>query len=105
MFEDEAASRRRPLPQPSELDPAAMRQVAGGSPTLPLPPPVRFDFARAIVGSADRPRVTAITTAQYPTAARRPAYAVLAAGRFMDAFGFGLPDWRTMLNECLSARA
>jgi dTDP-4-dehydrorhamnose reductase len=63
-----------------------------------------FDFARAIIGPVERPRLTAITTAQYPTAARRPAYAVLASAKFRDAFGFGLPDWRAMLSDCLSQR-
>ena len=62
-----------------------------------------FDFARAILGSAQRPRLTAITTAQYPTAARRPAYAVLSADKFRGTFGFGLPDWRLMLQDCLAA--
>ena len=62
-----------------------------------------FDFARAIVGSVERPRVVAITTAAYPTAARRPAYAVLAVSKFERTFGFGLPPWRTMLRDCLLA--
>jgi hypothetical protein len=31
----------RPLPQPVELRPAETKQVAGGGPTLPLPPPCR----------------------------------------------------------------
>ena len=62
-----------------------------------------FEFARAIVGSVERPRVVPITTAEYPTAARRPAYGVLAASKFERTFGFGLPDWRAMLRDCLSA--
>jgi len=61
-----------------------------------------FEFARAILGSAERPRLTAITTAQYPTPARRPAYAVLASAKFGQTFGFGLPDWRVMLRDCLA---
>jgi dTDP-4-dehydrorhamnose reductase len=64
-----------------------------------------FDFARAIVGPVERPRVAPITTAQYPTAARRPAYAVLATEKFTETFGFGLPDWRTMLRDCLAESA
>ena len=46
-----------------------------------------------------------ITTAQYPTEARRPAYAVLATAKFTRTFGFGLPDWRAMLRNCLLAGA
>jgi dTDP-4-dehydrorhamnose reductase len=62
-----------------------------------------FEFARAIVGPVLRPRLVAITTAEYPTAARRPAYAVLAAAKFEHTFGFGLPEWHAMLRDCLSA--
>ena len=59
-----------------------------------------FDFARAIFEGADRPRVVAITTAEYPTAARRPASAVPATDKFEAAFGFALPDWRETLAAC-----
>ena len=62
-----------------------------------------YDFARAIVGDAPRPRVTPITTADYPTPARRPAYGVLATARFEATFGFGLPDWRQALASCLAS--
>jgi dTDP-4-dehydrorhamnose reductase len=62
-----------------------------------------FEFARAILGAVDRPRLVAITTAQYPTAARRPAYAVLSADKFTRTFGFGLPGWRAMLHDCVAA--
>jgi dTDP-4-dehydrorhamnose reductase len=62
-----------------------------------------FDFARAVLGPVERPRLTAITTAQYPTPARRPGYAVLDASKFTETFGFGLPDWHAMLRDCLVA--
>jgi len=59
-----------------------------------------YGFARSIL--ADRPvRVTPITTAEYPTPARRPAYGVLASGRFARTFGFALDDWQVTLRECL----
>jgi len=64
-----------------------------------------YDFARAIVGDTDRPRVVPITTADYPTPARRPAYGVLSTLRFARRFGFGLPDWRPSLAECMTAPA
>jgi dTDP-4-dehydrorhamnose reductase len=60
------------------------------------------DFARAIVGGAARPRVIPIPTSEHPTPARRPAYGVLATGKFEDAFGFALPDWRDALQRCLA---
>jgi dTDP-4-dehydrorhamnose reductase len=62
-------------------------------------------FARAIVGDVERPRVVPITTADYPTAARRPAYAVLDTRRFERTFGFALPPWRQSLDDCLHDRA
>jgi dTDP-4-dehydrorhamnose reductase len=62
-----------------------------------------FDFARAIVDGAERPRVVPITTAEYPTAARRPASAVLATAKFERTFGFALPEWREMLAACKAA--
>jgi dTDP-4-dehydrorhamnose reductase len=62
-------------------------------------------FARAILGDASHPRVDAIATADYPTPARRPAYAVLDTARFSRTFGLALPDWRTSLAECLRAPA
>ena len=62
-----------------------------------------FDFARAIFDGDDRPRVVPITTAEYPTPARRPASAVLATDKFEAAFGFALPDWHEMLAACKAA--
>src|SRR5947208_2711866 len=52
-----------------------------------------FDFARAIVGNAARPRVVPISTADYLTAARRPAYAVLSSAKLERSFDVKLPDW------------
>jgi dTDP-4-dehydrorhamnose reductase len=64
-----------------------------------------FEFARAIFADAPRPRVVPITTAEYPSAARRPRRAVLASGKFADAFGFSLPPWDEMLDSCLGGNA
>lgn len=61
-----------------------------------------YDFARAIVGEAPRPRVVPITTAEYPAPARRPANGVLATTRFEATFGFALPDWRDALTGCVA---
>lgn len=59
-----------------------------------------YDFARAIVGDAAKPRVVPITTAEYPLPARRPAYGVLGTSRFENAFGFALPAWQDALARC-----
>ena len=60
-------------------------------------------FAAAIIGDARTPKVTPITTAEYPTPARRPAYGVLATARFRDTFGYALPPWRDALAACLAS--
>ena len=66
------------------------------------------DFARAIFEGAqmsDRVVVAAISTAEYKTAATRPAYSVLDARRFATTFGGTMPDWRVGLHCCLAERA
>lgn len=47
------------------------------------------------------PRLTAISTEDYPTPARRPAYSVLDTTSFADTFGMVLPDWRVSLQDCI----
>jgi dTDP-4-dehydrorhamnose reductase len=64
-----------------------------------------FEFARAIIGDAKTPRIVPIATSDYPTAARRPAYGVLASGRFARTFGITLPDWRDGLARCVASPA
>ena len=62
-----------------------------------------FDFAKAIIGPVKRPHVLPITTAEYPTPARRPAYGVLNATKFEQTFGQTLPDWQEALHSCTTA--
>jgi dTDP-4-dehydrorhamnose reductase len=62
-----------------------------------------YEFARAILGDGPKPRIVPITTADYPTPARRPAYGVLDTSRFESTFGFALPHWRDALAECLAS--
>jgi len=65
-----------------------------------------YGFAREALASAG---VTAameeITTAQYPTQARRPRYSVLANGKLQRAFGLRFADWREDLRAALSMQA
>jgi dTDP-4-dehydrorhamnose reductase len=80
-----------------------------------------FEFAKAILEEASRTprdipwlaaatggyplvvrRVTPITTEQYPTPARRPAYSVLSNHRLKQVFGLELLDWRLQLGSAFS---
>lgn len=73
-------------------------------------------FARAIVrrlpeiapllglsAPATSPAVTAITTADYPTPARRPAYSVLANEKLLHEAGIALPAWEHALDDVIAA--
>ena len=62
-----------------------------------------YGFAKAILADAPATRVVPITTAEYPTPARRPAYGVLGTAKFERTFGFALPSWRETLDECLAS--
>jgi dTDP-4-dehydrorhamnose reductase len=70
-----------------------------------------FGFAGAIFEARSRragsnfkpPRLVAIPTRDYPTPARRPAYSVLSSARLEETFGVRIGDWRTGLEETLSA--
>ncbi len=58
------------------------------------------DFASAIFDAASRhgrpvPLLTPITTADWPTPARRPADSRLDCGKLRDLFGIRLPDWHS----------
>jgi dTDP-4-dehydrorhamnose reductase len=80
------------------------------------------EFARAILDEASRTdrsvawiatasggrpliarRVVPITTEEYPTPARRPAYSVLSNARLQQAFGLHLPDWRSQLHAAFQS--
>jgi dTDP-4-dehydrorhamnose reductase len=47
-------------------------------------------------------RVIPITTQEFPTPARRPAYSVLSNARLLKTFGVQLPEWRTQLHRAFS---
>ena len=45
--------------------------------------------------------VEKITTPEYPTPAKRPAYSVLDCGKLQKTFGLRLPNWETSLRQVL----
>ncbi|MGV6488115.1 dTDP-4-dehydrorhamnose reductase [Stenotrophomonas bentonitica] len=66
-------------------------------------------FAQAIFAEAvergilaKAPKVEAITTADYPTRARRPAYSGLDVSKFQSDFGITLPSWQECLVEVMA---
>lgn len=66
-----------------------------------------WNFARRIMELSvlsERVRVLPIGTADYPTAARRPAYSVLSNAKLERVFGIRLPDWEQGLKRCLNER-
>jgi dTDP-4-dehydrorhamnose reductase len=63
------------------------------------------EFAEAIFarsGWAERPKVTVIATADWPTQAVRPANSVLDCGRIGAAYGIAQPDWRRALDAVIA---
>ena len=67
-------------------------------------------FAEAIMQEASEngllarvPRLIPITTAEFPTLARRPAWSVLDNTGFQQQFSYPLPDWRQRLNHIIKA--
>ncbi|HVJ72581.1 MAG TPA: dTDP-4-dehydrorhamnose reductase [Casimicrobiaceae bacterium] len=64
-----------------------------------------YGFARTLLAGVPGVTVVPITTAEYPTPARRPSYGVLGTARFERTFGFALDDWRISLAACLASDA
>jgi dTDP-4-dehydrorhamnose reductase len=64
----------------------------------------RAIFARAVAaGLLERaPTVDAITTAEFPTPAQRPAWSVLDTTRIRETFGVDLPSWEAGLDAVIA---
>ena len=60
------------------------------------------DFATAIMEiGGKRCKVNPITTDQYPTKAKRPAYSVLDLNKIKEYTGMKIPFWRESLIKCI----
>jgi len=61
-----------------------------------------YDFATAIMEIGGKQcKVNPITTDQYPTKAKRPAYSVLDLSKIKEYAGIEIPDWRESLIKCI----
>ena len=61
-----------------------------------------YDFAVAIMEVGGKTcKVNPITTDQYPTKAKRPAYSVLDLSKIKECAGIEIPDWRESLEKCI----
>jgi dTDP-4-dehydrorhamnose reductase len=65
-------------------------------------------FAKAIIGgkrppaTKDKPTsLVEISTREYPTPAKRPAWSVLDNSKLQNTFGIVAPDWQNQLDQCL----
>lgn len=62
------------------------------------------DFAKAIFVENQIANITVkpITTEDYPTPAKRPAYSVLDGTKLQETFNLSLPHWGTALAQCVA---
>lgn len=67
------------------------------------------DFAKKIFKQAKEQgliekeiKVNAITTAEYPTPAKRPANSMLDCSKIKNTFGIEMPSWKEALNQVLT---
>lgn len=68
-----------------------------------------FDFAREIfkiatlLGYTGTPKINAISTSEYPTAVRRPAFSALNCDRLVQTFKIHLNPWQQSIAQTLKA--
>lgn len=69
-----------------------------------------FGFAQAAAeyglfsGLDHPPALRAISSAEFPTPAKRPMYSVLSNAKLLGQLGIQLPGWNPSLRECLAAQ-
>ena len=62
-----------------------------------------YEFAVAIKNiTGSNCTVNPISTAQYPTAAKRPGYSVLDTTKIKETFSIPIPSWEDSLEQCLT---
>jgi dTDP-4-dehydrorhamnose reductase len=60
-------------------------------------------FARSAAAGGPSAKVNRISTAEYPTPARRPANSRLDCDRLRSDYGVALPDWRSGVDRCVTS--
>lgn len=61
-----------------------------------------YEFAQEIMRQSGIDcRVNPLTTEEYPTRAKRPAYSVLDKTKIRKEFGLDIPEWKEALGRCL----
>lgn len=61
------------------------------------------DFAQQIMDLSNlKCEVIGITTKQYPTAAKRPAFSVMSKAKFSKTFGVVIPEWEESLGKLIA---
>ena len=62
-----------------------------------------YEFAKEIFELADiQCSVSPITTAQYPTPAKRPKNTLMNKDKIAETFSVNIPDWKESLNTCMT---
>ena len=63
-----------------------------------------YDFAKEIIKLADRNCIVEpISTAEYPTPAKRPQYSLLSKDKIKSDYGVAVPHWKTSLEKCINS--
>jgi len=102
-------------------DDAAFSKVSGTYHMTAAGETTWYDFTKAILEEARRApqnlpwlasatkgrpliarHVVPISTEEFRSPTRRPAYSVLSNARLKQVFGVTLPDWRTQLHQCFA---
>jgi dTDP-4-dehydrorhamnose reductase len=61
-----------------------------------------YDFAKEIFNTSKlNCIVKPISTAEYPTPAKRPHYSVLNTNKILNRFGVEIPAWQSSLHDCI----
>ncbi len=56
-------------------------------------------FIKELTGSSCE--VVPISTPEFPTPAKRPAYSLMDNSKIKKVYGFSIPDWKTSLAKCI----